>query len=211
MATLSQASPRSSHSLQRRLHRMYSRGQKKKVAYYARHHGIRAAARRYGVHHRNVEHWLAEQMDEITNPGIKKKNRKGQGRKISYPQELDEQLAAWILEKREEAFIPVSYQMIHLKALSFIRPINPQFKASDGWLKKFLVKHNLVLRARTSISQTLPKDLESKIAAFHHEVRGIRVNSDFPYELIANMDETPVFLDLVPRRTVDKKGKSQLE
>lgn len=72
------------------------------------------------------------------------------------------------------------------------------------------MRHSLVLRAHTSISPTLPKDLEAKIAAFHREVRNIRENSDFSYELIANMDETPVFLDLVPSRTVDRKGKKSI-
>ena len=65
------------------------------------------------------------------------------------------------------------------------------------------------MRSRTSISQTFPKDLEAKIIAFHREVRDVRENGD--YELIADMDETPVFLDLVPSRTVDRKGRSPFE
>ena len=39
----------------KKIHRMYSTKQKKKVAYYARHHGIRKASRHFGVHHKNVK------------------------------------------------------------------------------------------------------------------------------------------------------------
>ena len=149
-------------------------------------------------------------MHEITDSLRKEKNRKEQGRKLSYPKQLDDQLAAWISEKREESYIAVSSQMICLTALSLIRPTDPHFKASYGCLRKFMMRHNLVLRARTSIGQTLPKDLEAKIVAFHSEICSVRTNGDYPYELIANMDEMPVFLDLVPNRTVDRKGKKSI-
>ena len=70
-------------------------------------------------------------------------------------------------------------------------------------------RHNLVLRAKTSMAQELPKDLEAKISEFRRQVRYIRENGDFPFELIANMDETPVYFDMVPSKTVDVKGKKR--
>ena len=59
-------------------------------------------------------------------------------------------------------------------------------------------RNDIVLRVHTHISQNLPKDLEEKIKNFRAEVQKIRENSDYPFEYISNMDETPVFLDLVP-------------
>ena len=103
---------------------MYSVEQKKKVAYYTRHHGIRKASRHFGVHHKNV----GEESSFFDQKS--KQNRKGQGRKISYPQDLEDKLVAWILEKRED-FVAVSTQVIRLKALSLIKDTNPKFKASD--------------------------------------------------------------------------------
>ena len=144
-------------------------------------------------------------MDIVKNKGRpSRKHRKGQGRKISYPLDIEGQLVGWILEKREECNVAVSTQMIRLKALSLIKPVLPGFKASDGWLRKFLARNNLVLRAKTSIAQTLPCDLENKVQPFRQRVNYIRQNSDFPYELIANMDETPVYFDMVPSKTVDR-------
>ena len=46
----------------------------------------------------------------------KRANRKGQGRKIMYPQDLEDKLVAWILEKWKVEFVEVSTQMIRLKA-----------------------------------------------------------------------------------------------
>ena len=89
---------------------MYSIAQKKKVAYYTRHHGIRKASRHFRVHHKNVQRWVKNQVSSIKNPR-KRVNRKGQGRKISYPQELEDKLVAWILEKREAEFVAVSTQI----------------------------------------------------------------------------------------------------
>ena len=139
-----------------------------------------------------------------------RKFKKGQGRKLSYSYELEEQLVKWILEKREESNVAVSTEMIQLTGLSLIKPSAPDFKASDGWLRKFLSRNNLVLRAKTSMAQILPCDLEDKIAQFRQNVQYVRENGDFPYELIANMDETPAYFDVVPSKTVDKKGKKSI-
>ena len=91
-----------------------------------------------------------------------------------------------------------------------IKSVRPNFKASDGWVRKFMKRNDLVLRARTHISQTLPKELEHKITAFHREVASIFEHSDFALDYVCNMDETPVFLDLVPNRVVDRKGKKTI-
>ena len=61
-----------------RIHRMYSQSQKRMVAYYARQHGIRKAARRYKIHHSNVERWVKNQVVSLKNPK-KRSNKRGQG------------------------------------------------------------------------------------------------------------------------------------
>ena len=153
----SQGSPSARHTV----HRMYSAHQKKKVAEYARHHGTRAAARHFGVHRRNIGRWLKENLDAMKGRK-KRKNNKGQGRKLSYPVELDEKLLQWVLEKRDLQ-LAVTKEMLKLHAKQIITPVSPNFKASDGWAQKFFRRHTLVLRAKTSLAQKLPRDLEEKI------------------------------------------------
>lgn len=191
---------------------MYSSHQKAKVAHYARFHGARAAARKFKIHHRNAQHWLKEELDKKK---LKKKPlrkfRKGQGRKISYPIDIEEELVAWILKKRDESNLAVSTNMIKIKALSLIKSTRPDFKASDGWLRKFLKRNDLVLRAKTSLAQSLPRDLENKIAEFRRNLLHIRENGDFQFDYIGNMDETPAYFDMVPSKTVDRKGKKSIK
>ena len=102
-------------------------------------------------------------------------------------------------------------QAIRLKAHTLIKPVQPTFTASDGWVRGFLRRHNLVLRSRTSIAQTLPADLEEKNTRFRQDVYFVRSNGDFSYDMIANMDETPIFFDTVPSKTVDRKGKKSIK
>ena len=191
----------------KKMRTLYSHAQKAKVAKYARFHGVRAASRHFGIHHNNAQRWLSEDLDTVkVTKRSKRKNKKGQGRKITYPQHIEDELMKWILEKREIQNVSVSTGAIRMKALSLIKPIIPSFKASEGWARGFLQRNNLVLRAKTSIAQMLPADLEEKIARFRQDVCYIRINGDFDYDLIANMDETPVYFDMVPSRTVDRKG-----
>ena len=77
--------------------KMYSKGQKKTVADYARHHGIRKASRRFKVHHTNVIRWKKQRVANLKNPN-KRQHMCGQGRKLSYPKEPEEKLVAWILD-----------------------------------------------------------------------------------------------------------------
>ena len=56
------------------------------------------------------------------------------------------------------------------------------------------------------MSQKLPADLEKKIENFHSFVKNLRIDTEAEEGLIINMDETPMYFDIVPGRTVDTKG-----
>ncbi len=77
-------------------------------------------------------------------------------------------------------------------------------------MKSFFQRHNWTLRRQTSIAQMLPADLEEKMARFRQDVYHVRQNGDFSYDLIANMDETPVFFDMVPSCVVEKIGEKSV-
>ena len=75
------------------IRRIYSASQKVKIAQYARYHGVRAAGRHFCIHHKNCQRWLKEELDKMKNPRKHcHKFKKGQGRKLSYSHELEEQL-----------------------------------------------------------------------------------------------------------------------
>lgn len=111
--------------------------------------------------------------------------------------------------------------------MELISPDNPSFKASSGWMDKFMLCHSLSLRwgfvivhvvyyscyfffwsyrAKTSIQQKLPAELEEKLEKFISNIKVLRETHTFPKSLIINMDETPVYYDMPASTTVNKKG-----
>ena len=66
------------------------------------------------------------------------------------------------MERREQE-IAISILMLQAHARAKITSINPSFKASDGWIHKFMKRHKLVLRVRVSMAQKLPGDFENRI------------------------------------------------
>ena len=111
-----------------------------------------------------------------------------------------------VFEKRDFQ-LAVSTEMLKQQAKIVVTPTNTAFRASDGWAKRFKRCHNLVMRVRTSMAQKLPGDLESKVQSFKDKVRSVWNRTDIDYRLLGNMDETPVFFDIVPGQAVDVKGR----
>ena len=155
---------------------------------------------------------LETTLKKVRGKGIRRKGahlQSGSGRPLSYPQRLDEELAEWVLHQRDLQR-PVSTIMLKAKAKVIIGSSYPSFKASSGWAQKLMRRHSLTLRAKTSISQKLPADLEAKLEKFLKQVRGQRKAYEYPAEMILNMDETPLYFDIIPGRTLSSKGKRQI-
>ena len=91
----------------------------------------------------------------VTKPSMKKERMKptGSGRRLSYSTETDERLLHWV-KKFQENRVNVTREMLQKQALSLIQPECPEFKASSGWVEKFLVRHGLTL---PGMSRTLSK------------------------------------------------------
>ena len=107
------------------------------MAEYARHHGLRPAEKKFGIHRRSIARWLEIRLDEVKERKRRRKsNRGGQGRKLTYQVEIDEQLLQWLLEVRDLQ-VAVCSEMLKQKARLLICPVQPNFKCSNGWVEKF--------------------------------------------------------------------------
>lgn len=60
------------------------------------------------------------------------------------------------------------------------------------------------------MAQKLPKDLEAKIEAFYRDAQTRRENGKYPKEMIGNMDETPLYFDMIPSRSLEKRGAKEV-
>ena len=61
-------------------------------------------------------------------------------------------------------------------------------------------------RAKTSIQQKLPAQLEAKLERFMNNIKVLRETHKFPDTQVINMDETPLYFDMPGSTTVNKKG-----
>ena len=132
-------------------YRSYSHSHILKVVQYAQLNSESAASRHFNVPRLTIYYWKdidkepAEKMKRFPKRRKRKHLKEGSGRPISYLKELDEKLVAWVLKQRD-IHLPVSSQDIKLMARKLIHPINPLFKASSGWLTRFMVHHSLSTR-----------------------------------------------------------------
>ena len=74
----------------------------------------------------------------------------GGGRRLSYSPETDKQLLEWVVERSRNG-LPVSREAIQTQALQLVRDECPDFKASSGWVEKFLIRHKISLPTRASL------------------------------------------------------------
>ena len=137
-----------------------------------------------------------------------KGNHSGAGRPLTYPLEVEKDILSWLLEFRD-LHVPVSILTLQEKSKHVGRPHNPAFNASRGWVEKIFARHRLSLLSRTSVSQKLPKQLDGSITKFYEDAgRYMRIGK-YPRSLVANMDETPAFFDMIPAKSICKTGSRE--
>ncbi len=107
--------------------------------------------RNVNIHKRNMHgsKWILKYIYfllVINKSGGKKERMKptGSGRRLSYSTETDEKLLNWV-KSLQDSQVNVTREMLQKQALSLIQLECPDFKASSGWVEKFLVRHGITL------------------------------------------------------------------
>jgi len=97
-------------------------------------------------------------------------------------------------------------KMAEADEMKQLYPIIQDFKFSNKWLDSFIGRYNLSNRRRITISQQLPEDLIKKQHSFLSFILYRRIQYDYPFNLIANLDETSLSFDLPSSTTLELKG-----
>ena len=107
----------------------------------------------YSIHHKNTDRWLNKDLDKVrVIKRSKRKNKIGRGsKKVNIPKLKTRSYCSrsWIRENSKLCLF--QSRPILVKTISKITSIQPEFKASEGWVDSFLQRYNLVLRQTTSI------------------------------------------------------------
>jgi hypothetical protein len=182
----------------------YPNHRKLEAVSYAEKYGNAAAAKEFGTDESNIRRWKKQKpVIKAMNP----KKRCRRSRKEFWP-ELESQLKTWIISRRNENR-RVSTTGIRLKAKELAKHLKiNDFKGSKCWCFLFMKRHNLSVRAVTSIGQKLPKDWEEKMAVFGVFVKNAINGVNF--EHIGNMDEVSISFDMPSGFTVETKGSTDV-
>ena len=123
----------------------FTLSQKLAVKDYAKKHGIRAAAKHYGVPKSNVHTWNKTDFSDDNARNYKNGHLPKSGRLLTYEEGLDFVILAHVLEQLDRQ-IPVTRKDLCSYARKIVTPVYPAFKASNGWAEAFIKRHNLCLR-----------------------------------------------------------------
>ena len=131
-----------------------------------------------------------------------RKRLAGAGRKIM-DEDMKEALFDWIVEMRANN-LRVARSMIQGKArdLSTVQG----FKASRGWLFRFMRRHGLTLRRKTTVCQSTPADSIPKLVSYIMHLRNLRRKHQYQPSSIFAMDETACWMDMPSDTTVAPIG-----
>ena len=117
--------------------------------------------------------------------------------------EMEEELFEWIVELRSHP-LRVSRRMIQTQAK--LLSSSDSFKASCGWLSRFMKRYSLSLRRKTTISQSVPSDVIPKLVSFVLHLRALQVRHKYSTDSIYAMDETACWMDMPSDTTVATTG-----
>ena len=160
------------------------------------------------MNEKQVREWKKAESVLKEMPKKRKCNQKIQPK---WPK-LEEDVAKWVNEKRQSGLF-VTRAQIRLFAIDWAggnEENSRDFKATNSWCTRFMNRYNLVLREKTKIAQKLPRESDDKITSFHKFVIDLRRKHQYPLKMIGNMDETPVFFDMVGNKTVNQAGEKTI-
>ncbi|CAG8460593.1 26844_t:CDS:2 [Dentiscutata erythropus] len=178
----------------------YSANIKLDAINYAKQTSNHLAAWQFNVDHTQISRWRKK---EDLKKAKQTNCRVGSGFSSWYP------LAEELLKKG--IGVTPSDVKSHMRRLlvtefSQIYPDVRGFQASDSWFNRFMNRFNFSLHRLTKVSSKLPRDLQKKPSAFYEDINQSRRSNNFDLSCIANLDEIPIFFDMVGALTLDLRG-----
>ena len=174
---------------------------------------LKVVARKYGVCPKSIRDWRKNKLkikENIANGRSESRHCKWQVGNNRFP-EMEMVLSAWVTDAREQGFV-VSRKLMSSQALNLLQEMqipHESFKASMGWVVRFMERHHLTTRTVSTLNQHVPLDVSTKCVRFLLYMRKI-MEENCGLNIWAT-DETPIFYDLIGKKTIDKIGKLEVK
>ncbi|KAG7364517.1 DDE superfamily endonuclease [Nitzschia inconspicua] len=165
----------------------------------------RKAAASLGVQPIQIRKWTHNRPVMQQCPRKKKSICKG---RLSALKHLEQPLIGWCLDQRAEG-IPVTYALLQIRAGQLDEEFRQRPEKSQYHMIRALCRANeIVLRCVTHQSQRRPQDVADEALEFLVVERPIVGAPGVNLDVVLNMDQTPVFLSMQPKRTLNLRGET---
>jgi hypothetical protein len=125
---------------------------------------------------------------------------------LSQLKTIEEPLLRFVFEMREQGML-VRTLMVTIQASR----ISPEFAAKTviarrSCVKRFLRSHSMVYRMGTHVAQRDPEEVRGEASEYMQSVRSLLSGDHRDRRFILNMDQTPVYFSMNPKRTLEFIG-----
>ena len=185
------------NNIQKKKYKNYTLKFKLEVIDFAKKNSNKRAAHYFDVNRKRVIEWRKseEALRNRKEDSSQARRLQGGGRLLKF-EEIDHALMETIRERRS-AGARVTGKFIKTEALRLHkRNGNQQFRASSGWLQKFMRRHKLATRRATHVAQKSQAELDDRAQVFIRRIIKMRREHSYPLHAIGNMDETPIWIDM---------------
>lgn len=113
--------------------------------------------------------------------------------------DLEEVLLEWIESRRSHGLhdsrkLTMKAEVVYHDLTKDMENVEEDFKASRGWVEKFMKRNGSSLRYKTSVAQQDPERLVAKVILYIIQVRHLQKKQSYAPLNITAMDETPVWV-----------------
>jgi len=154
---------------------------------------IQSTAFKYKISNKSVRDWVGK-IEEIKEQLKKRNNRLSfRMRRRGFLTAIETGLFNWIKDERSKGAC-LSSKVIKIKAIELVNEIDAtlNFKASNGWFERFLVRSGLCCRRVSSSGRDLPQNSQETIDQF---IQNCKKFNQLSNKVIYNMDEASIYLD----------------
>ena len=172
---------------------------------------IAKVSRELNIDRKCLREWRNNEEKIVNLPHKRKLRKIGCGRKPFF-KELEDKLI-WVKLERMDKRNIVNYRRMREKAHQIADELKIRdFIGSDKWLFNFCRRHELTIRKITHVGQEDNRTPEEKREiAIEHLARTEKITIEYNAEMIFNMDETPVYIDMLNSTTISFKGEKNVE
>lgn len=169
----------------------------------ARGESLKSIARLHGVVPFQLREWRRNRVKLASVLGKKKSSGRG---RTGFLKHLEEPIISCALDQRTRG-IPVNYALLVVKACQLSEQFREKTPSQQYHIvRRLAIANCLVDRAITHVSQQHPAETVEKAKEWLISIRPTIHAPNVNKKFVINMDQSPVFMSMHPKRTLDLVG-----